>query len=817
MKKTLSNTSIRAIAISLLFLISGIGASILITPVSAAPNTPTAAATPLTAAQANWAYPNGNSFNQNYNPQNVVNSSNAQYLGLQWLFPLPAKPAALASLAAAGVGSTMPPLIANGTAFITTQSQQVFALNVATGAVIWQNAVNLLPNSTAGMHSGTVTLHMHDGNEAYTTALFNHTPAYWIQGADNKAYAFNALTGAILLNFTDYTGLSMVPGNNPVSIYNGVSTSNLLIDQTHGIVITSHDAESISANGRCYYAGWNINVNPPTLAWVNECTPPQPGSNVPVNPNWSAQSVNGMQSATTFWAGKNPGCVSAATCTGWFNAAETAGGVLYNTNNQLVVDWKSLTPTVLNQTLYNDWGQANQSPQCLAITGGASTGSTGAGWGGPLLLGTGATAGMAFVNTNNKDPFEGPCNPGPDLWSASVLALNVTTGAWIWGFQSSAHDLWDYDCSWWQALTNETISGVSTQVILKTCKSGYLYEINAKTGSLIWAWIPPTSIVPRGPANYNWNPLNATQTSQEFVGCAPFAAVCNNYISYPATAGFEDEQAYSPATNLVYAASELTPSNTHYVTLNSTNYFTINGYAGTPLTHVGACATCKPSNNNSTIWGVDASTGQVVWHYFIPLQGIRGGVSTSGNLVFVTLSSGDLLMLNAQTGALVRDYYVGAPMDVLPSIGASASGTVTILQNVGTCGGGAVLTCPGTVPGDVIALTLQNVPTGSGGVTTTTATATTTAISTTTVAGGTTTITAGGTTSTVTVGAGQTATVTVGGSTVTMTGAGTTATVTASGTSSGVSSTTLYGVAAVAVIFIIATGYLAMRGRKPAS
>jgi len=130
-----------------------------------------------------------------------------------------------------------------------------------------------------------------------------------------------------------------------------------------------------------------------------------------VNPNWSAQSVNGMQSATTFWAGKNPGCVSAATCTGWFNAAETAGGVLYNTNNQLVVDWKSLTPTVLNQTLYNDWGQANQSPQCLAITGGASTGSTGAGWGGPWLLGTGATAGMAFVNTNNKDPFEGPCNP----------------------------------------------------------------------------------------------------------------------------------------------------------------------------------------------------------------------------------------------------------------------------------------------------------------------------------------------------------------------------------------------------------------------
>jgi hypothetical protein len=44
-----------------------------------------------------------------------------------------------------------------------------------------------------------------------------------------------------------------------------------------------------------------------------------------------------------------------------------------------------------------------------------------------------------------------------------------------------------------------------------------------------------------------------------------------------------------------------------------------------------------------------------------------------------------------------------------------------------------------------------------------------------------------------------------------------TVTSTASGTSTGtgVDTTTLYGIAAVAVIFIIATGYLAFRGRKP--
>ena len=84
-KRTLNNTSLRAIALSLLFIFSGIGASVLINPVAATPNSaapsaaaPVAAASPLTQAEADWGAANGNGFNQNYNPQNQINSSNAQ-------------------------------------------------------------------------------------------------------------------------------------------------------------------------------------------------------------------------------------------------------------------------------------------------------------------------------------------------------------------------------------------------------------------------------------------------------------------------------------------------------------------------------------------------------------------------------------------------------------------------------------------------------------------------------------------------------------------------------------------------------------------
>jgi glucose dehydrogenase len=111
---------------------------------------------------------------------------------------------------------------------------------------------------------------------------------------------------------------------------------------------------------------------------------------------------------------------------------------------------------------------------------GRSPAATGAGWGASWVIDQ--KTGIAYVNTGNKGPYDGPCAPGPDLWAASKMALNDTNGNWIWAFQTTAHDTWDYDCSWQQALGNETISGVNTEVMWGTCKNGYLYELNALTG-----------------------------------------------------------------------------------------------------------------------------------------------------------------------------------------------------------------------------------------------------------------------------------------------------------------------------------------------
>jgi outer membrane protein assembly factor BamB len=794
MKRTLNKASIRAIALSLLFVLSGISASVLINPAAAAPNTipsaasPVAAATPLTQAEANWEYPNGNEFAQDYNPQNQINSSNVQYLGLSWIYPLPTLPTSLVPLGGlySGVSVQTSVLIVNGTAFATTEYDQIFAFNVANGNVLWTYLTPLAPNQTQGQATGPVPLHSHDGNEWFTTAAFGagvSGPTLWFQGQNNRVYAVNALTGHEELNFSDFTGLNMVAGNSPTSFYNGIGASNIVIDEKLGVLVSGHDAETMASNGRGFFAGWNLNANPPTMKWITYTTPPQPQGNVAVDPNWGISDITNMSGAYTFYPGKG-------STNGYTTPAEVAGGVLMNTNDNLVVNWKSLSAAQLNASLYNDWGQAFQTQQCLAITGGASTGSTGSGWGGAWVVGSGQTAGMVFVGTNNKDPYVGPCTPGPDLWSAATLALNTTTGKAIWGFQANAHDIWDWDCSWWQALANETINGVNTEVIFKTCKNGYLYELNAITGDLIWAFSPPSGSITPGPSRcpvcYMWNPLNASQMHFDYptalTNCAPsFASACLLGPQPPALfwpsaiAGYEGEQAYDPATGDIISTSHMIPAYPAYLGLNASTYFTSPGMAfGAP------CPQCGFIDNNSTTWSINGATGHIVWHYTKTSEGYRGKTVVSGGLVYLTESSGDIVILNESNGNLVRDYYIGAPMDEGVSFGTSVSGQEYILLSVGVCDLEAITTCPGTTPGDVVALTLQ--ATGGPGHTSTT------------------TVVSASTTTSISVSVSASTTTAVSTSTTTV-------------ISSGVNTTT-YAVAALAVVFIIATGVLAMRGRR---
>src|SRR4029077_8016005 len=105
------------------------------------------------------------------------------------------------------------------------------------------------PPCSPNVDVGLIVLHHHDGNEWFTTASMGPTingPTLWYQSSDRKVYAINAISGKEVLNFTDFTGLSMVPGNSPTSVYHSDGPADVVIDQQRGILVSSIDAETAS-------------------------------------------------------------------------------------------------------------------------------------------------------------------------------------------------------------------------------------------------------------------------------------------------------------------------------------------------------------------------------------------------------------------------------------------------------------------------------------------------------------------------------------------------------------------------------------------
>ena len=102
--------------------------------------------------------------------------------------------------------------------------------------------------------------------------------------------------------------------------------------------------------------------------------------------------------------------------------------------------------------------------------------------------------GIVFVSTSQASPdWNGTYRPGPDLYADSIIALNTTNGHMLWFYQTTPHDLFDFDCGWNTVLGNVTSGGSAQEVVFKACKNGYVYAIGALTGALLWYFNPPPS------------------------------------------------------------------------------------------------------------------------------------------------------------------------------------------------------------------------------------------------------------------------------------------------------------------------------------
>lgn len=82
--------------------------------------------------------------------------------------------------------------------------------------------------------------------------------------------------------------------------------------------------------------------------------------------------------------------------------------------------------------------------------------------------------------------FYGADRKGADLFSDCVLALDARTGKYLWHYQTTHHDLWDYDLEVGPKLLTIDHDGQKVDVLAEAGKNGYLYVLNRVTGKPIW-------------------------------------------------------------------------------------------------------------------------------------------------------------------------------------------------------------------------------------------------------------------------------------------------------------------------------------------
>jgi glucose dehydrogenase len=109
-------------------------------------------------------------------------------------------------------------------------------------------------------------------------------------------------------------------------------------------------------------------------------------------------------------------------------------------------------------------------------------------------------AGIAYLPV--EDPTSdlyGGHRPGNNLFSDSLVAVDVKTGQRKWHFQVAHHPIWDYDLSSAPLLADITVDGRAIKAIALPTKEGYLYVFDRITGQPVWP-IPerpvPQSTVP---------------------------------------------------------------------------------------------------------------------------------------------------------------------------------------------------------------------------------------------------------------------------------------------------------------------------------
>jgi alcohol dehydrogenase (cytochrome c) len=243
-----------------------------------------------------------------------------------------------------------------------------------------------------------------------------------------------------------------------------------------------------------------------------------------------------------------------------------------------------------------------------------------------------------FVVGNPSPDLDGSIRPGDNLYTDSLVSVDLETGKYVCHFQYIAHDVWDLDAVSPPILVDvKDKDGNTIPGVIHAGKTGNVYVHNRKDCSLIRFSEPMVD------QTGMW-----TLPTPEGAKMLPGA---NGGVEWSV-------MAVNPDLNLTYAVNLHQPMTYHVE--NSP-------YPGGKLWLGGAFKIIPGSEQFGNVTAVDYNTGKIKWQKKTPLPMMGGALATAGGLVFTGEGDGWFRAYDAENGDVLWSFYAGAGVNAPPA------------------------------------------------------------------------------------------------------------------------------------------------------
>lgn len=298
-------------------------------------------------------------------------------------------------------------------------------------------------------------------------------------------------------------------------------------------------------------------------------------------------------------------------------------------------------------------------------------------------------AGLVYIGVGSPYPWNHrlrSAGQGDNLFTTSIVALDLKTGAYKWHYQTVPGDTWDFDATMDIELADLPIGGKVRKVLIQAPKNGFLYVIDRITGKLLSAkpfvqttWASGIDMKTGRPVE---NPAARYDMTGKPTVVTPTPLAAHNWMP----------MSFSPRTGLVYVPAihwAARYEDTHKPFVPPTDRSPDGGIvlSGGPLVGMKA--------PTGSLLALSPLTGKPVWSVDYPTYYNSGVLSTGGGLVFQGSIDGQFKAYAADTGKLVWSYDAKAPLLAAPiTYRAGGKQYVTVLTGLGmgySMNGGALI------------------------------------------------------------------------------------------------------------------------------